>query len=135
MWTSGYAGGPAVPGPRMNGLGRLALKSARWADRPGQGYGWVEAPGELTSGQGTIGLGLLRALDTEMKFRLPPKLAWLALAGSIDFRTLGFSFAMTPDGELRFDGVLGNEFAPDAVLAGRPPRWPTRPKGPPTSGG
>ena len=69
--------GRRFPGQRLSGLARVALKSARWADRPGQGFGWVEAQGELTSGQGTIGIGLLRALASEMKFRFAPKLARL----------------------------------------------------------
>jgi hypothetical protein len=111
--------GRQFPSHQMSGLGHLAVKSARWADRSGQGYGWVEARGELTTGQGTIGLALLRALATEMKFRLAPKLARLDPGReALDFRTLGLNFAMTPDGELHFDGALGNEFAPDAVMAG-----------------
>jgi hypothetical protein len=111
--------GHQFPSHRMSGLGHVAIKSARWADRAGQGYGWVEARGELTTGQGTIGLPLLHALATEMKFRLAPKLARLdTREEAIDFRTLGLSFAMNPDGELHFEGALGNEFAPDAVMAG-----------------
>jgi hypothetical protein len=93
------------------------LKSARWADRPGQGYGWVEARGELTAGQGTIGVGLLRALAAEMKFRFAPKLTKLDDGKpDVEFRALGLSFAMTGDGEIRLAGALGNEFAPDVVL-------------------
>jgi hypothetical protein len=109
--------GRRFPGQVLSGLARVTLKSARWADRPGQGFGWVEAHGELTSGQGTIGIGLLRALAAEMKFRFAPKLAHLDESKpSIDFRALGFTFAMTPDGEIRIAGALSNEFAPDVVL-------------------
>jgi hypothetical protein len=110
--------GKQFPSHRMSGLGHLAIKSARWADRPGQGFGWVEAQGELTTGQGTIGLPLLRAVGNEMRFRLSTKLARLdPHQEALDFRALGLSFAMTPDGELRFGGALGNEYPPDAVLA------------------
>jgi hypothetical protein len=109
--------GRRFPGQHLSGLARVALKSARWANRPGQGLGWVEAHGELTCGQGTIGLGLLRALGSEMKFRFSPRLARLDdRKPEIDFRALGFTFAMTPDGEIRIAGALSNEFAPDVVL-------------------
>jgi hypothetical protein len=111
--------GRRFPGQHLNGLARATLKSARWADRPGQGYGWVETRGELITGQGSIGVGLLRSLAAEMKFRFAPKLAKLDDRKPVlDFRALGFSFAMTSDGEIRFAGALGNEFAPDVVLVG-----------------
>jgi hypothetical protein len=109
--------GRRFPGQRLSGLARVALKRAVWGDRPGQGFGWVEAQGELTSGQGTIGIGLLRALATEMKFRFAPKLARLDdRKPEIDYRALGFTFDMTPDGEIKIAGALSNEFAPDVVL-------------------
>jgi hypothetical protein len=109
--------GRRFPGQHLSGVARLAVKSARWADRPGQGYGWVEAQGELTAGQGTIGLGLLRALAAEMKFRFAPRLARLDDSKpDVDFRALGLGFAMTPNGEIRVTGALGTEFAPDVVL-------------------
>jgi hypothetical protein len=111
--------GRRFPSHHMSGLARVAIKAARWADRSGQGFGWVEAQGELTTGQGSIGLALLRALATEMKFRLSPKLAKLEpRQEGLDFRALGLTFAMTQDGELHFDGGLGNEFAPDVVMVG-----------------
>jgi hypothetical protein len=109
--------GRRFPGQRLTGQARVALKKARWADRPGQGFGWVEAQGELTSGEGTIGIGLLRALGSEMKFRFAPKLARLDdRKPELDFRALGFTFDMTPDGEIKIAGALSNEFAPDVVL-------------------
>jgi hypothetical protein len=109
--------GRRFPGQHLSGLARVALKKAVWGDRPGQGFGWVEAQGELTSGQGTIGIGLLRALGTEMKFRFAPKLARLDdRKPEIDYRALGFTFDMTPDGEIKIAGALSNEFAPDVVL-------------------
>jgi hypothetical protein len=109
--------GRRFPGQHLSGLARVALKKARWADRPGQGLGWAEAQGELTSGQGTIGIGLLRALGTEMKFRFAPKLARLDdRKPEIDYRALGFTFDMTPDGEIKIAGALSNEFPPDVVL-------------------
>ena len=111
--------GRRFPSHQMSGLARVAIKSARWADRPGQGFGWVEARGELTAGQGSIGVALLRSLGTEMKFRLSPKLARLdARQEAVGFRALGFGFTMTRDGELQFQGALGTEFAPDVVMAG-----------------
>jgi hypothetical protein len=110
--------GRRFPGQYLSGLARVMLKTARWADRPGQGFGWVETRGELSSGQGSIGVGLLKALGSEMKFRLAPRLAKLDDRKPVlDFRALGFSFAMTPDGEIRFAGALGNEYAPDVVIA------------------
>jgi hypothetical protein len=99
----------------------VAVRSARWADRPGQGFGWVEARGELTAGQGSIAPGLLRALESEMSFRLPRSVAedLAARQADVAFTALGFSFALTRDGEIRIGGGLGNDFAPDAVLAGQ----------------
>jgi hypothetical protein len=111
--------GRRFPGQHLSGLSRAAIHSARWADRPGQGFGWVEARGELTAGQGSIGVGLLRALAAEMKFRLAPRLAKLDdRTPVVDFRALGLAFAMTPDGEIRLTGALGNEFAPTVVMVG-----------------
>ena len=112
--------GRRFPNHRLRGRARVAVASARWGDRPGQGYGWVEARGELSAGPGTIGLGLLQALRTEMQFRPSPKVARIASAGQVDleFRALAFRFAMTPDGEIRLGGGLGNEFADDVVMVG-----------------
>ena len=108
------------PMHRLSGRARLAVASSRWAERPGQGFGWVEAKGELTAGPGVVGFGLLQALRTEMKFRPGPRLARIVTAGRVDlnFQALAFAFAMTGDGEIQLHGALGNEFAPDAVIAG-----------------
>src|SRR5438046_314412 len=90
----GRPGGPPGRGPAQ------ALRAAPRADRPGRGVGGVEASGELSAGQGTIGLCLLRAWATEMKFRFAPRLAKLDdRKPDIDSRALGLSFTMTPDGE------------------------------------
>ncbi len=110
------------PGQHLSGKARVAIKSARWADRPGQGAGWVEARGELTTGQGSIGIPLLRSLASEMSFRLNPKLGLDQPENDerrpiIDFRTLGLAFAITPEGEIQCDGALGSDYAPDVVLA------------------
>ena len=112
--------GRRFPNHRLRGKARLAVASARWAERPGQGYGWVDAQGELTAGPGVIGYGLLQALRTEMNFRIAPKVARTVSAGQVDldFRTLAFSFAMAGNGEIKVGGGLGNEFADDAVLVG-----------------
>jgi hypothetical protein len=108
------------PEHRMRGRARLAVDAARWGERPGQGFGWVEARGELTAGPGVIGLGLLQALSTEMKFRRGPRVGRIVSTGVIDldYRALAFRFAMTSDGEIRINGALGNEFGEDVVLAG-----------------
>ncbi len=112
--------GRRFPNHRLRGRARLAVNSARWAERPGQGYGWVESQAELTAGPGTIGFGLLQALSTEMKFRKGPKVGRYVSAGEVDldFRALAIKFAMTGDGEIRIRGGLGNEFADDVVMAG-----------------
>ena len=105
---------------RLKGRARLAVDSARWGDRPGQGFGWVEARGELTAGPGVIGLGLIHALSSEMKFRKTPRLGRIASAGvvDLDYRALAFRFDMTPDGEIRITGALGDEFGDEVVLVG-----------------
>ncbi len=112
--------GRRFPDHWLRGRARLAVASARWAERPGQGYGWVEAQGELSAGPGVIGKGLLQALNTEMKFRTAPKVARSLSAGqaALDFRALAFSFMMSGDGEIRVGGGLGNEYADDVVLVG-----------------
>ena len=112
--------GLRFPSHRLSGRARVAIPWARWAERPGQGVGWVEAKGELTAGQGTIGLELLSALAKEMKFRLAPKLARIEpRRGDVAFQSLGLSFAITGDGQIQFGGGLGNDSAPNAVLAGQ----------------
>jgi hypothetical protein len=108
------------PTHRLRGKARLEIASARWAERPGQGFGWVDAQGELTAGPGVIGFSLLQALRTEMKFRPAPKVARTVSAGQVDldFNALAFSFAMSPDGEIKIGGGLGDGFADDVVLVG-----------------
>lgn len=108
------------PSHRLRGKARLEVASARWAERPGQGYGWVEARGTLSSGPGVIGFGLLRALTTEMKFRPATRVARAVSAGHVDldFRALALTFAMSPDGEIKVGGGLGTEVADDVVLVG-----------------
>jgi hypothetical protein len=108
------------PKHRLRGRARLAVSRARWGERPGQGYGWIEACGEFVSGPGMIGFGLLHALNTEMKFRPAPKVARIASTGQVDFdfRVMAFRFAMESDGEIRVEGGLGNEFSDDVVLVG-----------------
>jgi len=111
--------GKRFPRHLLTGRARLALQSARWALRPSQGMGWVAVKGELSAGQGTIGMNLLAALAREMKFRLSPRLANLdPRKTEVDFRAMGLSFAIEPNGEIQIAGALGAEFAPDAVLAG-----------------
>lgn len=106
------------PSHRLRGKARLAIHSARWAERPGQGFGWVEATGELTAGPGMIGYGLLQALKTEMRFRPSQRVVRAVSAGQVDldFRALAFTFAMTSNGEIKVGGAMGNEFDPDVIL-------------------
>jgi len=111
--------GKRFPRHLLTGRAHVAIQSARWALRPNQGMGWVAVRGELSAGQGTIGVKLLAALTREMKFRLSPRLANLdPRKTEVDFRALGLSFAIESNGEIRLAGALGAEFAADAVLAG-----------------
>ena len=107
-----------IPYHQIHGKARLGVTDARWAERPGQGYGWVSVKGELSSGPGSIGFGMLNALSRERMFRSAPKVTKLDSSGSknIDFRALAFKFAMTPDGEIQLRGGLGNEYADDVVM-------------------
>jgi hypothetical protein len=104
------------PRHRMTGLGHLAIKGARWANRPGQGFGWSSADGELTVGSGTIGIELLQALTSEMKFRHPSNRPIAARNPDVPFGALGFTFSLTPDGEIALGGGFRNQFAPDDIL-------------------
>ncbi|MGO9467568.1 MAG: hypothetical protein ACLQVF_25785 [Isosphaeraceae bacterium] len=111
--------GKRFPRHLLTGRAHVAFRSARWGLRPNQGMGWVAVIGELSAGQGTIGVNLLAALAREMKFRLSPRLANLdPRKTEVDFRALGLSFAIEPNGEIRVAGALGSEFGSDAVLAG-----------------
>jgi hypothetical protein len=105
---------------RLRGRARLSVAEAHWGERPGQGFGWVDVRGELAAGPGMIGFGLLRALNTEMRFRLATRVARIVSAGQVDldFSLLAFRFALSGDGEIRIEGALGNEYAGDAVLVG-----------------
>ena len=114
------------PSHRLQGKARIGLDLARWADRPGQGPGWVEVRGEVVGGPGTVRYGLLQALKTEMQFRVDPGLARIVSAGvvDLDYRALGFRFALTGQGEIRVDGGLGNAHPAGSVMAGAPPTAP-----------
>jgi hypothetical protein len=109
--------GRRFPRHRLLGTARVALRHARWGDRPGQGPGWREAKGELLASQGTVGVDLLGALAREMKFRLALRATRLdPRRRELEFRSLGIAFDMRSDGEIRLTGSLGNEFSPDTVL-------------------
>ena len=109
--------GKRFPRHRLGGPARVAIHTARWGDRPGQGPGWIEAKGELVATQGTVGVDLCNALAREMRFRLAPRMARLdPRKTELEFRSLGMGFDMQPSGEIHLSGALGSEFTPDAVL-------------------
>jgi hypothetical protein len=111
--------GHRFPRHRLMGRARLAVATARWGQRPGQGPGWIEAKGELLAGQGSIGVSLLQSLAREMRFRLSSKLANLdPRKTEVDFRAMGLAFDMRANGEIHLAGALGAEGPPDAILAG-----------------
>ena len=81
------------PRLHLSGSARVALQSARWGDRAGQGMGWREARGELIAGTGSIGVEFLDALAREMKFRLSPRATRRdPRATAVEFRSLGIGF-------------------------------------------
>lgn len=100
---------------RLSGRARLTVDEARWGDRPEQGPGFIAARGQLlaTSG-GTIGLGLLQALQSNLHFRLSDRLN--PSRPEQEYASLGLGFALEPNGELRIEGALGADYAPGAVL-------------------
>ena len=102
------------PRHRLTGLARVSVKSARWEDRPGQGFGWAEAEGEVVTGPGSAGMDLLKALVQEMKFQVARRID--GSKSDIPFRSLGFKFKLDRDGQIQFGGALPSEFAPDDVL-------------------
>ena len=130
-WTADFHGeildldlarlvGQRFPRHRLTGRARITFEHASWGQRPsGQGPGWLEVKGELSSGQGAIGIDLLDALAREMKFRPSARRVHVdARKADVDFRSLGLSFAIHSSGEIEINGALGSEFPPDAVLAG-----------------
>jgi hypothetical protein len=111
--------GRRFPRHRLTGRAQVVFQRARWGQRPGSGSGWLEVNGELLAGQGTIGLNLIEALTREMKFRPSSRLsAFDPRRAEVDFRALGLSFAMQPNGEVEIQGALGAGLPPDAVIAG-----------------
>ena len=110
--------GRRFPSHRLAGTARVSIEEARWGDRAGQGPGWIEAKGRLTSGPGSVGPELLAALEREMTFRKPSRPVRIdPRRPEVDFAALGLAFDMRPDGEIRLAGALGVEHPPDAVLA------------------
>lgn len=113
--------GKRFPRHRLAGPARVAIQSARWGNRPGQGSGWIAAKGELVAAQGTIGVDLCNALAREMRFRPSPRMSRIDPRKSdLDFRSLGVAFDMQSNGEMHLSGALGTEFTPDAVLVSGP---------------
>jgi hypothetical protein len=109
--------GKRFPRHRLAGTAKVAIQTARWGDRPGQGPGWIEAKGELVASQGAIGIDLCNALAREMRFRLATRMARLdPRKTELEFRSLGMAFDMQQNGEIHLSGALGSEFTADAVL-------------------
>ncbi len=102
------------PRHRMTGLAHVAIKQARWANRAGQGFGWVGAEGELSTGAGTIGVDLLHSLGREMRFRMSSKLN--VRHPDVSFSSVGFTFDLTSDGDIQVGGGFRSQFAPDDIL-------------------
>jgi hypothetical protein len=103
-------------GQRLAGEARITFETAHWGERPdGQGPGWIEARGRLTSGPGSISAGLLESLRSQMQFRLSER-PNLADQPDVEFQGMGLAFAMTAVGELSVKGAMGPEYAHDAVI-------------------
>jgi hypothetical protein len=105
------------PDHRLRGLARVKVDAAHWGELPGgkQGFGWIDSRGSLTAGQGSISSSLVLALAQNLKFRAPRRPD--SSASDLEFHNLGLKFALHRNGEIRFEGDLGPEFAPGAVLA------------------
>ncbi len=109
------------PNHQMSGRAKLSVATAKWGDRPGQGFGWNEARGEIATGPGAVSPGLLQALASQMRFQVGTR---LPSAPRLDFQAMAMTFALTGDGEIRFGGALGAEYAPGVMMvqarAGQP---------------
>ena len=124
--------GKRFPRHHLAGTARVALQRARWGERPGQGVGWAEAKGELTAGQGSIGVDLLQALAREMKFRLASRVTRLdPRKTEAEFRSLGLAFDMQPSGEIHLAGRWATSSVPTPCSSARRPRWSSPPAEPP----
>jgi hypothetical protein len=125
-WEADFAGeisdvalgsllGDRVPDHQLSGRATLSVKSAHWGPRPGGGPpGWVSADGRLAAGAGSISTSLLKALRSEMSFRLGDRLE--LKPGVIDFQGLGLAFSIRPDGAVQLAGDLGDAYGPGAVI-------------------
>ncbi|RLT09881.1 MAG: hypothetical protein DWI24_09330 [Planctomycetota bacterium] len=101
---------------RLTGVGQVQVKQAIWGDRPGQGSGWREIQGDLTSGPGKASQGLLLAMGQQMRFRLAPNLHTPKKpSDEVDFGSFGLQFHLTEDGQIQFGGACGPDFGPDVV--------------------
>lgn len=101
---------------RLSGIGQIDIRTALWADRPGQGPGWREIEGDLTAGPGKASHGLILSMGQQMRFRLANSLHKSVEPGQeIEFGSMGLRFHLTDDGRIRFGGACGPDFAPDIV--------------------
>ncbi len=106
--------GRLAPEHRLSGHAQVVVESARWADQPGRGFGWVAAKGELRSGRGTIGTPLLQALQSQLHFRIDDRADWRN--PEQEFQALGLAFTIHRNGEIQLAGALGDLYRPGAVM-------------------
>ncbi|MDX2035463.1 MAG: hypothetical protein SFX72_02335 [Isosphaeraceae bacterium] len=102
------------PLQRVAGLAHLRVERALWEDRPGQGFGWAEIDGSLTTGPGSASLDFLRSITQEMNFRVTRRIE--PGKNDVSFNTLALRFRLGRDGQIEIGGALSEEFAPDDVL-------------------
>lgn len=96
--------------------GQVHIRQATWADRPGQGPGWQEIDGDMTTGPGSMSHSLFLSMGQQMQFRLAEYLHKTSkVKNDINFSSLGLQFHLTGDGRIRFGGACGPDFAPDVV--------------------
>ncbi len=110
--------GRRFPRHRLTGRARLVIAHARWGQRAAQGDGWVEAKGELSASQGSIGVDLIDALARN---EISPLFSGVQSRCPQDGGRFPCPRAVVCDAIQRRDpdrGGAGAEFAPEAVIVG-----------------
>lgn len=122
--------GRRFPSHRLSGLAHVTIKNAHWGERPGQGMGWIDVSGGLTTHQGSIGVELLASLEKEMKFRIADRVKHTTLRKpEVEFGAMGLTFDIERNGEIQIGGALGNEYAPEVVLTSQEGPMAAGPRG------